>query len=200
MQIAGTKPSFLDRVLDHLAHQSPKPPEPEPPKVDQSAWAKSVDQARISDDLTVHDLGLIVFNESQSYSDRKDSNEPIAVAREKMAHTIINGDQKYGADRQEFASTALPIEPSAKALKDPAIRAAYDSSMKAAREAYLVGVDPTGGAVHLNARGNASRSNWNPAGMSPPGKKLKTQSGPYNNTYTKGDMPSRGVWLNTYAP
>jgi hypothetical protein len=117
-----------------------------------------------------------------------------------MAHAIINGDHLYGAKRQEMASTALPIEPSPDALRNPAIRAAYESSMKAAREAYLSGSDPTQGAVHLNARGNASRSNGKPKHMPPPGKPLNTQSGPYNNSYTKGDTPYSTVWLNTYAP
>src|SRR5260370_35984109 len=58
----------------------------------------------------------------------------------------------------------------------PATRAAYDSSMKAAREAYLSGTDPTYGAVHFNARGDPGRYNWRPKGMNPPGKPLKTQS------------------------
>jgi hypothetical protein len=98
------------------------PPSPKPPGVDQTAWAKSVDQARISPSLSVHDLGLIVFNESQSYSDRPDSNESIDTAREKMAHSIINADQKWGPDRQHNASTALPIEPSTKALINTATR------------------------------------------------------------------------------
>jgi hypothetical protein len=45
--------------------QVPPPPAPQPPPVDQSAWEKSVEQAKISDSLgSVHDLGLIVFNEN----------------------------------------------------------------------------------------------------------------------------------------
>ena len=197
---AGPKPSFLNNVLDRLIRQPPPPKSPVPPKADQSAWEKSVERAKISDHLTVRDLGLIVFNETQSYSDRPGSNEPIAAAREKMAHAIMNGDQKYGAKRQQIAGTALPIEPSANALRNPDVRAAYESSMKAAREAYLSGTDPTNGGLHLNARGDARRSNWRPKGMLPPGKPLKTQSDPYNNSYTKGDTPSRMVWLNTYEP
>ena len=159
-----------------------------------------MERVRISNQLRVHDLGLIVFNESQSYSDRSDSNEPIVVARQKMAHAIINGDNRWGAERQKHAGTALPIEPSANALRNPAVRAALESSMKAAREAYLSGADPTQGAAHLNARGSASRSNWRPKDTLPPGKPLKTQSGPYNNSYTKGDTPWPTVWLNTYEP
>jgi hypothetical protein len=194
--------SWWDDLIAGLSQkQAPPPPPPQPPPVDQSAWEKSVEQARISDNLgTVHDLGLIVFNESQSYSNRPDSNEPIDVARQKMAHSVMNADQKWGAERMKMASTALPIEPSAQALNNPAIHDAYQSSMKAAREANLSGTDPTNGAAHLNARTNASRSNWLPKDVRPPGKPLKTQSGPYNNSYTKGDTPSSTVWLNTYGP
>jgi len=55
---------------------APPPPAPQPPPVDQNAWEKSVEQAKVSDSLgAVHDLGLMVFNETQSYSDRPDSNE-----------------------------------------------------------------------------------------------------------------------------
>jgi hypothetical protein len=141
--------SWWDELIGGLSQkQVPPPPPPQPPPVNQSAWEKSVEQARISDSLgAVHDLGLIVFNETQSYSDRPDSNEPLDVAREKMAHSIMNADQKYGADRQRLAGTASPIEPSANAVRNPTVRAAYDSSMKAAREAYLSGTDPTSGAT-----------------------------------------------------
>jgi hypothetical protein len=202
MQSTSDNTSWWHNLIAGLSQkQAPPPPSPEPPGVDQGAWDKSVEQAKISDELgKVHDLGLIVFNETQSYSDRPNSNEPIDAAREKWAHAVINADQTYGADRTNQARTALPIEPSAKALSDPVVRAAYDSSMKAAREAYLSGDDPTHGAVHMNARGNPSRSNWLPKRMKPPGKPLKTQSGPYNNSFTKGDTPSSAVWLNTYEP
>lgn len=194
--------SWWDELIGGLLQKKvPPPPTPQPPPVNQSAWEKSVEQAKISDPLgAVHDLGLIIFNETRSYSDRPDSSEPIGLAREKMAHAVMNADQQYGANRQRLASTALAIEPSANALNDPATRAAYNSSMKAAREAYLSGSDPTYGAVHLNARGNPGRYNWRTKEMTGPGKPLKTQSGPYNNSYTKGDMSSPIVWLNTYEP
>ena len=86
------------------SHKTPTPPSPKPPGVNQSAWEKSVERTRISKDLgTVHDLGLRVFNETQSYSDRPDSNEPLDAARQKMAHAIMNGDEKWGADREKRA-------------------------------------------------------------------------------------------------
>lgn len=94
------------------------PPSPKPPGVNQSAWEKSVERKKLRD-LSVHDVGAIVFNESRSFSDRPDSNEPIGAARQKMAHAIMNGDEKWGPDRQKRAATALPIEPSEKALENP---------------------------------------------------------------------------------
>ena len=196
--------SWWDELINGLTQkqpQAPPPPTPQPPPVDQSAWEKSVEQAKVSDSLgPVHDLGLIIFNETRSYTDRPDSNEPLDIACQKIAHSIINADQTYGSSRMSNAKTALPIEPSANALNDPATRTAYESSMKAAREAYLSGTDPTNGAVHFNARGDAGRRNWLSKGMNPLGKPLKTQSGPYNNSYTEGDTPYSAAWLNTYEP
>src|SRR6266704_5396737 len=137
--------SWWDELIGGLSrNQVPPPPAPQPPPVDQRAWEKSVEQGHVSDPLgSVHDVGLRIFQETKSYSDGQDSNEPLDTAREKMARSIFNADQKYGADRQRLARTASPIEPSAEALRNPAVRAAYDSSMKAAREAYLSGTDPT---------------------------------------------------------
>jgi hypothetical protein len=166
--------------------------------VDEGAWAENVERARISPQLTVHQLGLIVFNESQSYSDRPDSNELITVARQKMAHSIMNADAKWGPARMTWAETALPIEPSENALRNTAVRTAYESSREAAREAYLSGNDPTNGALYLNQRENASRANRVMSEDNPRGVPLSTQSGPYNNSYPNPQVPSRVAWLNTY--
>jgi hypothetical protein len=192
--------SWWDDLIAGLSQQKvPPPPSPQPPPVDQSAWEKSVEQAKVSDSLgTVHDLGLILFNETQSYSDRPDSNEPLDVARLKMAHSIINADQKWGAERMKMASAALPIEPSEKALSNPAVRTAYNSSMKAAREAYLSGSDPTSGAVFSIQKPTPDRSNHKFPNGRPQGVPISTQSGPYNNRYTTGQVPSNTAWLNTY--
>ncbi len=62
------------------------------------------------------------------------------------AHAIINGDRKLEYARPR---TAGAIEPSDEELRNPAIRAAYESSMRAARRAYLSPTDPTNGAEHL---------------------------------------------------
>jgi hypothetical protein len=200
MQNASEDTSWWDKLISAIKpQQTSPPPAPQPPPVNQSAWEKSVEQAKMSDSLgTVHDLGLRIFNETQSYSDRPDANEPLDTAREKMAWVILNGDHKWGADRQKMASTALPIEPSAQALQSPSVRASYQSSMKAAREAYLGWKDPTNGALHLYQATTPDRSNLKYKNGSPQGVPLSTQSGPYDNTYTKGQVPSRTVWMNTY--
>jgi hypothetical protein len=98
--------------------------------VDETAWAKSVERARVSNQMRVHDLGLIVVNETQSFTDRPDSNEPIDMARQKLARAVINADQKWGADRSKWSNTTGGIEPSGNVLRNPTVRKAFDSSMK----------------------------------------------------------------------
>ena len=193
--------SWWDDLIAGLSQkQVPPPPAPQPPPVNQSAWEKSLEQAKISDSLgTVHDLGLMVFNETQSYSDRPDSNEPLNTAREKMAHVIMNGDQKWGSSRMRNAKTASPIEPTQQALGNPTVRAAYDSSMKAAREAYLSGTDPTNGAVFSIQNPTPDRSNYVFQGGRPGGVPISTHSGPYNNAFPNRRVPSRSAWLNTIS-
>jgi len=64
--------------------------------------------------------------------------------------------------------------------------------------AYLSGTDPTGGAIHLYQAGTPTRSNLKFANGDPQGVPLSTQSGPCNNSYTKGQVSSGTAWLNTY--
>jgi hypothetical protein len=197
----ATNISWWDRLIDSLSGGAAAlPPRPTPPGVDQEAWAKNVERARISPQLTVHELGLVVFNETQSYSDRPDSNEPFGAARQKFAYTVLNADERWGPDRMTWAKTARPIEPSENALRNPAVRAAYESSMRAAREAFLSDVDPTNGAVFSVQRPTADRSNYRFSGRGarPQGVPLSTQSGPYDNSYTGGQVSSRVAWIDTY--
>jgi len=194
IQSAPRSRSLFGRVADRLRTQPPSPPTPRPPGVNQSAWARNVEQARIIDGLTVHQVGLSVFGETQSLSDQPGSNEPIGAAREKVAHMIMNGARLRGARRP---SVHPPIEPSSEALRNPAVLAAYESSMGAAREAFLSGTDPTQGAIYLYLPVTPDRSNRQFPNASVP---LRTQSGPYNNSFPNKDVPSSRAWVNTYAP
>jgi len=162
--------------------------------VHEGEWHKSVERKEVVPGLTVHDVGMSAFGKTKSLHDRQGSDEPIGAARQKVVHAIISGAEKWGPDRMKHASTALPIELSEREKRDPATHAAYESSMNAAREAYLSGHDPTHGALHFNTRSTPERSNWK--GRHP----ISTQSGPYNNSFVAGDFPSRTAWLNTYLP
>jgi hypothetical protein len=106
--------SWVDRVLDKIKPQPGPPHTPAPPPVDRTQWEHSVDTHKVNT-LTVHDVGLIVFNETRSFTDRDSANDSIAGAREKLAHTIMNADSQLGRHRPR---TAPPHEPSAKALQN----------------------------------------------------------------------------------
>jgi hypothetical protein len=194
--ISAHSESWLDRVIDRIKPQPAAPESPAPPPVDKTQWEHSVDSHKVNT-LTVKEVGLIVFNETQSFTDHDKANDTIGGAREKVAHAVINGDTKLGRKRPR---TVPPIEPSAKALKDPDTRQAYDSSMVAAREAYLSSNDPTHGATHFQFLPTSDRSNMKFRNGSPKGVALETQSGPFNNSYLKNDVRSHQVYVNTYAP
>lgn len=188
--------SWSDRALDRIKPQPPAPARPAPPAMNQTAWEQSVGAHKVNT-LTVQDVGRIVFNETQSFTNSDSANDTIHAAREKVAHAIMNGDQQLGRHRP---ATAHPVEPSAKALKDPKTKAAYESSLKAAREAYLRATDPTHGATHFKFMTTADRSDQKFNHNSSKKNALKTQSGPFNNSYLKGGVPSHHVYVNTYAP
>jgi hypothetical protein len=194
-QRAQNDTSWWDRLIAGLSRKEvPPPPTPRPPGVDQTAWARNVERVRISPDITVHDVGLSVFGETRSLSDISESNELIDAARENAAHVILNGIALRGS---KHPSVRPPIEPSAETLRNPAERAAYESSMRAAREAYLSGTDPTQGAIYLLLPVTPDRSDRKfPNGTAP----LRTQSGPYRNSFPNKDVSSNRAWINTYGP
>jgi hypothetical protein len=191
-QRGATKESRLDRAIDIFKPQPGPPPKPSAPPVDRSAWRESVEETHVVPGLTVHDVGLSVFGETRSFRDRSSSNEPIGASRQKVAHVIINGAELAHQTGKKPPSVHPPVEP--KDLHNHEDYVAYDSSMHAAREAYLSGHDPTNGATHLNARRTPDRSYWK--GSFP----MSTQSGPYDNSFVKGDVRSHTAWINTYLP
>ncbi len=85
-------------------------------------------------------------------------------------------------------------------MRNPEERAAYESPLKAAREAYLSGHDPTNGATHLNLNVTPTRANHVYSRGTPEGVPISTQSGPYYNSFPNKSVPSHTAWVNTYFP
>lgn len=133
----GHHASWLDRAIDVIKPQPGSPPKPRAPGVDQNAWNQSVEQKHVVPGLTVRDVGLSVFGETRSLRDRPGSNEPIDAARQKVAHAIINGAEEARRHNEKPPKVHGPIQPHD--LGNPEERAAYESSLSAAREAYLSG-------------------------------------------------------------
>jgi|SRR5579864_2521947 len=193
-QSGSSKESLLDRAIDRVKPQPGPPPRPHAPAVDEGEWHKSVERKQVVPGLTVHDVGLSVYGETRSLHDRPGSNEPLDSARQMAAHAIINGQELARQTGKKPPMVHPPVEPPKGVLHNPKERAAYDSSMNAAREAYLSGHDPTQGATHFNMRPSPHRSPFE--GTYP----LSTQSGPYDNSFPSKNAPRHTTWLNTYLP
>lgn len=195
-QNGSSKESLLDRAIDKVKPQPGPPPHPQAPAVNQHAWEQSVEQTHVVHGLTVHDVGLSVYGETRSLHDRPGSNEPLISARQKVAHVIINGAEEAHRRGEKPPTVHSPIE--AKDFRNPEEHAAYDSSMRAAREAYLSGHDPTHGATHFSIETTPSRANKVYPKGTREGVPISTQSGPYHNSYLGRDVKSHTAWLNTY--
>ncbi len=195
-QRGASKESWLDRAIDVFKPQPAPPPKPSAPPVHEGEWHKSVERKQIVPGLTVHDVGLSVFGETRSLHDRPGSNEPLGAARQKVAHVIINGAEEAHRRGQKPPTVHGPIEP--RDLHNPQERTAYESSMNAAREAYLSGHDATQGATHFSIEGTTSRANKIYKRGTREGVPISTQSGPYYNSYLGRDVKSHIAWLNTY--
>src|SRR5215472_11306197 len=141
-QSGASKESLLDRAIDKFKPQPAPPPKPHAPAVDKSAWEQSVDQTHVAPGLTVHQVGLSVYGETRSLRDRPGSNEPIGAARQRLAHAMINDAELSHNTGKHRNKVHDPVEHKTQALHNPEERSALESSMRAAREAYLSGQDP----------------------------------------------------------
>lgn len=134
-------------------------------------------KAKLSDG----EVAAIVFNETRSLS-----GPGIDEARKRIAHAVINGDETSGERR--------PVSSPTKATVPPAEAGAYQAAVgavAAARAERANGVDPTNGALHFNFRAGASQAPFM-------GNAIRTQSGPFTNSYPTKDLPASGVYSNTY--
>jgi hypothetical protein len=198
-QHRGTsKESRLDRAIDVFKPQPAPPSKPAAPSAKGNrAWEESVGQHHVVPGLTVHDVGLSVYGETRSLHNRHGSNESIGAARQKVAHVVINGAEAAHRRGEKPPKVHGPIEPPD--LSNPEEHAAYESSLRAAREAYLNGHDPTRGATHFSIEGTPSRANKIYKRGTREGVPIRTQSGPYYNSYLGRDVKSHKAWVNTYG-
>lgn len=148
------------------------PPHPQP-----TGRISRGEKATLSDD----EIANIIFNETRSLS-----GQAIEDSRVNIAHAIINGDEALGAKRPKTAPSSAVV-PSTES-------AAYESAKAAvatARAQRARGSDPTGGARHFNFRPGSSRAPFF-------GNPIRTQTGPFKNSYPTNELPEDNVYANTY--
>ena len=136
--------------------------------------------------MTVREVGNIVFNETRSLS-----GSEIEDARRYIAHSIFNADDAYGENRDRLAGTA----PATIGEIPRTEQTTYDACQMATQNAYDErnrGIDPIGGATHFNFRNNDSTAPfW--------GMPVHTQVGPLNNSYPTNVLNASGIFANTYG-
>jgi len=131
--------------------------------------------------LSDDEIANVIFNETRSLSGPR-----IQDARVNIAHAVINGDETLGAKRPKASPTRAVVPPEEKAVYGSAAAA-----VATARAQRTQGVDPTSGALQFNFHPGSSRTPFL-------GNPINTQTGPFKNSYPSKDLPSDGVYANTY--
>jgi len=134
--------------------------------------------------LSDEHISNIIFNELRSL----DGTE-IDKALRDIANATINGDKESfdeGHPRPDTASTDAKV-PEVEAER-------YEDSKRAAqvaRDDQKHGTDPTNGATHFNLRNGNSKKPFQ-------GHKLKTQRGPFTNSFPTPTLKGKNIYVNTY--
>lgn len=132
--------------------------------------------------LSDSQVANVVFNETRSLNGAGELR-----ARRNIAHAIMNGDSASGNRRPQTAGTAANPGPNEKDTY-----AASRMMVDRARAERSLGYDPTRGSTHFNLRPNASTKPFQ-------GSAITTQTGPLNNSFPTPDLPSSGIYVNTYS-
>lgn len=179
---SGMGDAWLLAGLGDWFEEPPPPLMPPAPAVDQRAWTESLNAYHpAGGDETVARIGGIINAETQGMKDRKDENEPLLAAREKIAQVRINGIKKFGSKVQQRRKMT-PAK-----MSGPDFPASVDAARLAAIDDVL-GIDPTHAATHYNMRTDSQSARGGPLkGKYPP----STKSGPYQS-------PTRYDWVWTY--
>ena len=141
--------------------------------------------------VTTTGLRNIIFNESRSLSGNSERR-----VRRFMAHTILNGDEKYGENRPSTASDKLGniIDPSELKLLEE-----IEGIIKQVYFERSEGIDSVGGAMHFNFRDLNFLKVYNKDLMSPMhGRDVKYSIGPLKNSYPTKELGSAGIYFTVY--
>lgn len=131
--------------------------------------------------LTDSEIANIIFNETRSLS-----GDGIDEARKFIAHSIINAQVSTGK-RPKTGPTVAHVPP-----QENDVCTLCQTAVFVAREDRKSAVDPTNGATNFNFRKN----NWQGDFY---GFKIRTQKGPFANSYPSVDLPASNIYANTYG-
>lgn len=131
--------------------------------------------------LTDDQIANVIFNETRSLS-----GVGIDEARKNIAHSIINAQAATGKRPKTGPVVAHVPEQESDTYES------CQSAVSAARDDKKKNVDPTGGATNFNFRKNNWRGDFY-------GLKIKTQKGPFDNSFPTDDLPSSNIYANTYG-
>ena len=123
-----------------------------------------------------------INNETNGMKDSPNENEPLAKAKEKIAHVRLNGIKKWGKNVQKYASLVSAV------MHGSGYKGVLEAVENAARE-DLSGIDPTHGAIFYNMR----TAEQFEQGGNFQGQSVETSSGPY-------ESPSLYIYIMTYGP
>jgi len=161
--------AWMEKRQRHVDAQG-QPPEP----------IRRGDRAVLSDE----EYDAIIFNETRSMS-----GPHAKLAREQIAHALMNADETWGPRRSIYARTAENV------ARPPEVeRGIYQASADAVAEAKRqrsAGSDPTGGALYFRFTTSPTKEPFNKA-------PLRTQV-ELHNSFTRGDVPSSTAYLATYG-
>lgn len=131
--------------------------------------------------LTDKEIANIIFNETRSLT-----GDDIATARKNIAHSVINAQAASGK-RPKTGPTVAHVPD-----QESAVYAACTQAVTDARAERAKSIDPTKGATNFNFRKNDLRGDFF-------GLPIKTQVGPFANSYPTADLPTTGIYANTYG-
>jgi RHS repeat-associated protein len=146
--------------------------------------------------LTDEQIGNIVFNETRSLS-----GPGIDDVQRRIAHIVINADERWGARREQHARTASKELPTTLSKAEKSNLETIGSLVSAVRSDRAEGLDPTNGTVFFGFRdvNNYKRTGFK--GVMTARRQRGTQVpvggilGPFNNSFPTKELGPNGIYF-----